>query len=172
MKWIEKINVADIILRHIKTLTNTTTKKAEFGDFLLFLIFPTSATVILLYLKLYLNKDLVDILCTSLSIFIGLFFNVIVLIFDLVNKTKRESVKNDLLKELLINISFEIFISVFCILFAVASLSDNCYIKYSSNLITFFLTSLFFVTLLMILKRTFNVFIKEVESPDSVNSEF
>lgn len=172
MKWIEKIDVSDIIIRHIKTLSDASTKKATVGDYLLFLIFPISTTLILITLNLYLNKDFVDILCTSLSIFIGLFFNVIVLVFDLVSKTERNSVKNDLLKELLINISFEIFISVFCILFAILSLADNNYIKLLSNSATYFLTSLFLTTLLMILKRTFTVFIKEVENPNGVSSKF
>lgn len=172
MKLIEKINVYDVIVRHLKTLTNASTKKAESGDYFLFLIFPIIVTSILLYFKIYLNKDFVGILATSLSIFIGLFFNVIVLMFDLVNKTKRESVKNLLLKELLLNISFEIFISVFCILFSIISLCENCYIKLISNAISYFLTTLFFTTLLMILKRTFNIFIKELEDPDSVNSDY
>lgn len=172
MKWIEKIDVSDIIKRHLMTLSDASTKKATVGDFMLFLFFPLFVTFILIKLELYLEKEFVDILCTSLSIFIGLFFNVIVLIFDLVGRTERNSVKNDLLKELLINISFEIFISVFCIVFAVLSLSKNGYIKLISNSITFFLTSLFLTTLLMILKRTFSVFIKEVENPNGVSSKY
>jgi hypothetical protein len=172
MKVFEKINILEIIYRHIATLTNVSTKKHEGSDYLLFLFFPISVVLALFYFNLLLTKDFVNILCTCLSIFVGLFFNVIVLIFDLVNKSEKESLKNDLLKELLINISFEIFISVFCILFSIIALVDNVIISKIANGITFFLTALFFINLLMILKRTFELFIKEFEGSENFVSKY
>jgi len=153
----DKINILEIVKNHISTLVDARTKKAGLGDYLLFYIIPIVVSTILLLLKIKLDKDAVAIISGSLSLFVGLFFNIIVLIFDLISRDDRTNNQITQLREVIHNISFIILLSIVCIIFSFISLADNCYIQIFGLFFTYALCILFLNTVLMILKRM-NIF--------------
>jgi len=159
----EKINFSKIIVSHLRTLQNANTKKAGLGDYVTFLVTPLVFALFLTWAKVPLKNDAINIIITTLSIFVGLMFNIIVLIFDIVKRDARQHVKNEVLKQLLANISFEILISVFSILSTLGTFFENSYLKIAFSFITYFSLAVFLLTLLMILKRMYNVFKNEID---------
>jgi hypothetical protein len=162
-KIFEKVNVVVIVEKHLQTLVNAQTKKHELGDYVTFLFIPSIVSLALIWFGFLLNKDFVGIICSILSIFVGLFFNVIVIIFDIVKREAGKKMKVEFLRELLYNISFTILISVFCIVLSLCSIIEQVYIRYVTNFATYFLAVLFLMTVLMILKRMFMLFSKEID---------
>ncbi|WP_306044144.1 hypothetical protein, partial [Allomuricauda sp. MMSF_3543] len=82
MNALEKINIKQIIKNHLATLVNDNSKKPEFSDWLTFLIIPAVVAGVLVYLKIELSERAINIVITTLSILVGLLFNVIVILFD------------------------------------------------------------------------------------------
>ncbi len=153
-----KINISRIITDHLSTLKNANTRRVSIADITLFLISPIviSAGIVLL-LRIYLNDGLVNILITCLSIFVGLLLNLLVIIFDIINKLKDENsndrLKKLFLKEIYANISFSILISLLNIGFLVITFTTNNYVKLVANILSDSILILFGLTLLMVLKR-------------------
>lgn len=176
----EKINLTRIVSDHTKTLINQNKKQSTFDDYFTFLIIPISISFILVYFGFFLDLNMVSLICTSLSIFVGLLLNIIVLLFDLVSKDQYPN-KTQLLKEMLSNISFTIVLSVLCILFSFPCLIDhdittNMYgvfpyckaaLIWIFHLFEYFLLAEFLMTLLMILKRMYALFADEIEKKGS-----
>ncbi len=153
-----KINIKKIVIDHFKTLRDANSERISISDLALFFIIPFAAsTAIVFYFGILLSDNLINILITSLSIFVGLLLNLLVIIFDVVTKLKengnQETLKKKFLKEIYSNISFSILLSIVAILFLVLSLTDNCYFKSVTNVITDALLLFFGITLLMILRR-------------------
>lgn len=159
----DKINCWKIVTSHVATLRNANTKKADVGDYFTFLVVPLMAATALIVWSVPLKNDAINIIITTLSIFVGLMFNIIVLIFDIVKRDAHQRVKNEVLKQLLANISFEILISVFAILLTLLTFFDNGRVKKIATFGTYFLLAVFLLTLLMILKRMYNVFKNEID---------
>ncbi len=159
-----KIDIRFIFLKHLSTLIDSKSGKVSFIDHLTFHVFPAIFAAIIVCYKVFLDKDAVSILCTCLSIFVGLFFNVIVLIFDMIKRDGSQGFKNELLSEILSNISFSIALSIICILISFATLIQNENVKIMANWLTYTLSGVFFLNVIMILKRTFILFEKEVET--------
>jgi len=79
MKMFNKINIFKIISNHFNTLQNDNTKKCEFDDILTFLILPLLVSVGLYWFDFELKENAINIIITTLSIFVGLLFNIIVI---------------------------------------------------------------------------------------------
>lgn len=158
-----KINITRIIKNHFETLQNANTKKASFDDYLTFLIIPFAITAILFYFKVYITETALNVVISTLSILVGLLFNVVVLIFDIIKRDSANKIKNIVLKQILSNIAFTILLSIISILFTLLTLIENCYTKIIFNSILFFLLINFAVTVLMILKRMFHLFHTEID---------
>lgn len=172
MKILDKINIAKIVSRHVGTLKNYNTEKLGFDDLLTFIIFPLIGTSLLLYYKIELNDKATNIIITTLSILVGLLFNVIVIIFDIIKRDSSKKVKNKLLEELLTNISYSILVSIFVIVFTLLTYIDNEVSKKIFTGIVYFLIGNYFLTVLMILKRMFQLFdneLKEIEKNTGAN---
>lgn len=163
MNLIDKINCLNIINSHLATLQNDNTKKADLSDYFTFLILPLLVAVALVKFGIYLKDSAINIIITTLSIFVGLMFNIIVLLFDIVKREAHQKIKNIVLKQLLANISFAILLSVVAILLTLLTFFDNCWVKLATTFITYFLLTLFLMTLLMILKRMYNIFKNEMD---------
>lgn len=112
----DKINIAQIVRSHLDTLKNDNTKKAGWDDYLTFLVLPVTVALVLLAFDVRLNERSTNIIITSLSILVGLLFNVIVLLFDLVSKNGKRSLKNRILKEVLANITFSVLLAIISII--------------------------------------------------------
>jgi len=167
-----KIDVRDIIVDHYKTLANANSKKADDSDIIIFFILPAVIATALLLLGANLEEGMIGNVISGLSIFVGLLLNVLVLIFDLVKKDSKSSIKNELLKQSLANISFTILLSLFCIITSIVTLVKYDIIKLSSMWLTYFLLMEFVACLLMIIKRMYRLLMnefKEITSTANTN---
>lgn len=176
---IEKINISKIVIDHISTFKDYSTGKYNFADFFLFFLFPFLIAGILTYFNVVLSENIVNVLVTSLSIFAALLFNLLLLIYDIIQKpddtNNIRKLKKNFLKEIYSNISFCILIAIITVILLLISFLnfDNQQIEFiyqQSNIfsciITFFIyyfVMLFIFTLLMILKRVHVLLSKEFE---------
>lgn len=200
-KIFDRINISNILSRHIETfyhygnLKLNNKKKIQTKDISLFLIFPILLSVIFCILGLQFNKDYVNIALTCLSLFIGLLFGLLTMVFNLVQenkeKSKMETPTNELKKMvaqteltnyLFINICFSI---ILCILSLISVLLTQFYPKaiigfinnwkyiyilkncylYMINGITFFLIIELILTLMMIVNRFSILFFNKIDKP-------
>lgn len=173
MKLFEKIHIGKLLRNHFSTLKDNSTKKAGFDDYLTFLILPLIIASTLVYLKIELKDSAINIIITTLSILVGLLFNVIVLIFDIIKRDATHKLKNVILRELLANISYTILLSICSILFTIVTYIDVHCIKLVATGLVYFLLSHFLVTVLMVLKRMYLLFNNEIDEieKDSQNGD-
>ena len=153
-----------ILQDHIRSLKDSESGKFDFQDSLTFIILPALISSTLTYFKLLLDFDIISIIIGALSILVGLLFNVLVLIFDMVRKDRVNSIKNKVLEEVLANISFTILISVFGIISCALALIDSCIPRLIFNWTTYFLLGEFLVTFFMILKRMYALLDHEIKN--------
>lgn len=163
MKILDKINIGKIVSHHLGTIKNANTGKPDRDDIFTFFMLPLLVSSALVFYKIELKTDATNIIIATLSIFVGLMFNIIVLIFDIVKRDASQKIKNEVLKQLLANISFAIILSIFSIIVTLFTYSSNYYFKVISTWLAYFCLGLFLVTLLMILKRMYNVFKNEID---------
>jgi hypothetical protein len=97
MNVFDRINIAPIIKLHLESFydyrereTNGYTK-VPFSDKFIFLIFPASLSLLLTIMNLKLNLEYFNVIVTSLSIFTGLLFSLLTLIFESVKKEKENT---------------------------------------------------------------------------------
>lgn len=192
-----RININNILKKHINTLYDygafklTGKKIIPFSDLFIFLITPILLAIALYFLGIRVSETYVNILITALSIFIGLLFGLLTMIFDLAKKEKetkellKENYKDEnkytLVKELFINTAFAIALSIITIIsllltqFHPQIIIDylnafSWYINFAktiiflTNTIATFLVFQFLVTLLMILKRFFLLYLDQFDS--------
>jgi formate hydrogenlyase subunit 3/multisubunit Na+/H+ antiporter MnhD subunit len=142
-------------------------------DFLLFIIFPVCVSSYL-SLKGYTFKDELSNLITGISIFGGFLFNLLAIIYGQIDKIKidaekeESSIKKIFVREIHINISFCIILSIVLVLTLLFSTIDfpTQYSKIIERTITginYFLMILFLLTLLMVLNRVYILFKKNSE---------
>ena len=156
-----KINVLGIVKEHFATLVNANTNRPGPEDWLLFLFIPLLIAFTLGVTKTILEKDLANTIITILSIFVGLLINVIVLLFDLVQRDEeKHQIKNVVLRETLTNISYTILVSLTSIVITLLTFLNNCYVKLGASILVFFLSSHIAITLLMVIKRNVCAFFK------------
>lgn len=158
-----KVNINQVVKNHLATLKNDNTDKAGFDDYVTFLILPLGLAISLTALNVFLSEQAINIVITTLSIFVGLLFNVIVLIFDIIKRDPTKKIKNEVLKELVANISFTILISIVSIVLTIFTFIENPCIKIGVTSILYFFLILFLLTILMILKRMHKLFTNEIE---------
>ncbi len=168
---LEKINIWCIIKDHLSTLKNDNSDKPEFKDYILFLIIPYIIPLVLLCgFDLFLSDSLINILITILAIFVGLLLNVMVVIFDIIKKNEK-TVKLRLIKETYSNISFAILLSIITIIPLIVCYLPNTSNKLSikitlmiSNGLSYYFLVLFFITLLMIVRRIHVILTDEISN--------
>lgn len=158
-----KINITGIFKDHFKTLRNANSNRIKYGDIFLFVLIPLLVSGLLSYFDIHFTKDAINIVIAILAILVGLFFNVIVIIFDIVKRDSNNKLKNKLLKELHTNITYVITLSIIIILFSVLFYIDLHLLKSITSFIIFLLLSNFFLTVLMILKRVYKLFDYDIQ---------
>jgi hypothetical protein len=159
-----KIDVRDIISDHWATIVNANTGKPSLGDVSVFVLFPGLVAAALISFDALMTDAVIGGIISGLSIFVGLLFNVLVVIFDIVKRDTYVSIKNDLLKQSLSNIAFSILISLICIVTSIASFVNIQIIKVIFNVFTYMLLIEFIVCLLMILKRMYKLLMNEFKN--------
>lgn len=155
------INVKQIITNHYKTLETT-----KLGNIILFFVIPSILGIISIFIN-SVNTNLDSILSTSLSIFIGLFINLLVLIVTLTRTPTKEKkeIRKQVIEETFYNITYVILISIIALgLIMLKNINfgfpEICNYIFRKT-ISFFFTFLFvqiLLTILMIIKRIFNLF--------------
>lgn len=163
------INPVEIWRAHINTFRDFNNKDWLTKDlvfvFGLPLLTAASATV----LGFRIDKDIANIFATSLSIFAGLLFNLLVLAHSLRGTiSSGEQVRVHLLRSAYANISFSILLAVFTIFtiatFAVTANRGITLVSTSLSFLTFYLAILFLLTLLIVLKRFHSLLWREIGS--------
>lgn len=160
---LSKVNIIVIVSDHVRTLKDDATGRYHWSDFVWFLGFPLATMGGLLYFYGNLDQGLVTIVATVLSIFAALLFNVLMLVYDALGKKNPNQQRLKFLRELANNISFAILVAMATIVSVLASIiasSGSPPVAVASGL-TYFLATMFLLTLLMILKRTHVLLAKE-----------
>lgn len=165
---LNKINVSKIITSHLGTLINDNSNKAGLDDWFTFLILPLVVSGTLSYFCVTFSEQAINIIITTLSIIVGLLFNVIVIIFDIIKRDKSNGKRNKLVEQLLANISYTILISILSILVTFVTFIKNDCIEFLANSILFFLLTHFLVTVVMILKRLYYLFLNEINDQNNI----
>jgi hypothetical protein len=196
MRLFDRINIISIFIKHKNTfydygiLTWNGKFKVPFADKFIFIIFPFLISALLVIFQMRITDEFLNILITSLSIFVGLLFSLLTLVFEIAQKEKernknqevsqKQIVKFKLEKELFVNIAFAIALSILSIVTALLTRFQpkliltflksiavynriKEYYLITTNFIAIFLVVLFLLTLLMILKRFFLIFNFEFE---------
>ena len=161
-KMLTKINIGRIVINHLQTLRNDNTNKIGVDDILTFLILPIIGASALSYFHVKLNDSATNIIISTLSILVGLLFNVIVIIFDIIKRDNTKKVKNKLLNELLTNISYSIVLSILIITITLLTFIEDCNLQMGATWLVYFLIGNYFLTVLMILKRMYIMFANEL----------
>jgi len=166
---IDKINISKIIKDHVSSLKDYNTGNYSCYDLLLFFGIPLLFTFILVYYNISLSENIISILITAFSIFAALLFNLLILIYDIIQRSKKDvnKLKIKFIKEIYANISFSILVSIVLVFF----LLSICFIETNQmwvlliplQFVIYYFTLLFLLTLLMILKRIHVLLSKEIE---------
>ena len=166
MSFNRKINVAKVFIEQLKVFKDNRTKKISFGDILSFIICPILLSlIIIIWHGFIIEKELAQILTTAFSLIFTL-----LLAFEAILVGKKDST-NEIEKEV-INQTFITIVSssVFSLVGVVLSIiimlvSNNIW----KMVLSTSLLSLSFMTimlLLMIIKRTFAVFMRDSKNND------
>lgn len=111
---ITKINLSTILKAHLSTLVDSSTKerKGSLGDKVLFFLAPAVVSALASLLFIPSDKNIIGILITSLSIFAGLLFNLLVLVMQIIEKRKGKTDFIRIQKDTYANIAYAILVSI------------------------------------------------------------
>lgn len=165
-----KIRIGKIVAGHFESFKNDRTGKVSPFDYITFIVLPIAISA---YATLALNilLDDVNVLLTVFSIFTALLFNFLMLVIQMKDKPKEElkkiNVNIDIEKyfkcidQTYYNVSFAILLSILAILLLwVISIvpSEKMLAIKIMSVITETVIIMFFMDLIMILKRIFAIY--------------
>jgi hypothetical protein len=158
---LSKINVLPIVRDHIGTLQNNRTKKTSIADILLFFGSPVVLAAVLLWFDKLIVSDARNILAATMAVFVGLLFNVLLLLHE---ATRREVLSNQdrerqkFFTEVYFNLAFSIFVAIGTLVALLATVFvKGCAVFWLSGVV-YYLAGVFALTLLMVLKRLHIIF--------------
>jgi hypothetical protein len=167
----KKINILRIVVDHFGTLRNYQTGQLSISDLAVFLLLPIAGASACAYFKITFDKDALIAVLTAFSIFAGLLFSLLLLVFSLTDKNDAQSMlfatRKQLIGELYENISFAILASIGVVTLTIIAVLRKAPVdqnagaiavvdRGTSPIVTFALVLLmsnFILTILMILKR-------------------
>jgi len=157
----DKVNVFRIIVDHVSTLKDYKTGNYVIGDFILLFVVPLLPAFFLLYSEKQLNFNLISLFTILLSVCTVFLSNLALLIYKISQNTeKRDSysaLEISFLKEVWFNISFCILIAVLTITVliftGILGNHSKSFVLLIFNFVDYYLVVLFFIALLIILKR-------------------
>ncbi len=194
----DRIDISSIFSQHLTTFYHYEKQKfynkntIPVSDKILFIIIPIVLSVVLCMMGFRFNKDYVNITLICLSIFTGLLFGLLTMIFNLIQENQKKSTDNlepvskkktiakaDLTKHLFINIAFSIVLSILALAFVILTQFYPSKIisiiktwdyyfcikeifLYTVNGISFFLLIEFILSLLMIIRRFTVLFLNQI----------
>lgn len=162
-----KFSIWRIVVDHIDTLRNAKSRKYRPLDFISLFAVPMVVGIAATYFGYILSKEIINSLLTSLSVFAALLFNLLLLVYSIVqrnNVAESEKVRTKFLKEIYANISFCILLTVLTIaLLLITFISiDTPRFRLFLTFVVYFLTATFLLTLLMILRRVHSLLFGEM----------
>lgn len=171
----KRINIFKIIGDHYTTLRrlDSDSKYIYWKDGLLFIFFPLALAFFLAYFG-FSVKPFIGNLIAAIAIFGGFLFNLLAIVYSQIDKIKSDaesennSIKKRFVKEIHINISYSIVISIFivailiCSTITLPSFKCDWLVKKLVFGIIYFLLFHFFLTLLMILNRVYILLKKDI----------
>lgn len=146
MKFLNRISLSEIIKSHCSTFYDDAylriegKKRIPLGDKIIFIVIPIIIAIILLTSEFFITETYLNIILTCLSIFAGLLFGLLSLVFELTKNIKKEveiikinpivgdtlfkklaheELKYRISKELFVNIGFAIIVSILTIICAI-----------------------------------------------------
>lgn len=143
-------------------------------DILLFIIFPLFIAIFITYKGYNFDKQISNLIAI-VSIFGGFLFNLLAIIYGQISNIKADAEKEDsdlkkkFVKEIHVNISFCIVLSLSIVIFLLLSTIDipeyEYYLFFKKVLTTvnYYLMILFLLTLLMVLNRVYVLLKKDAE---------
>lgn len=158
---VNKINIIDIIKKHFASLVDANDNKPGLDDFFTFLFVPLSVTTIFYIFKLTITDDAIDTIVSSLSIFVGLLFNAMIVLIDPAKNSNGKA--KELINEIIANISFSVIIALISIILLFIIQIDALipYLKKVFMCLSILLISEFIIVFLMVIKRVYIVFTKQ-----------
>lgn len=170
-----KINPFRIISDHFRTLKEHGSTSMGIGDAFIFFLVPIILAGIGLWRQINFKAETVNVIVTAFSVFAALLFNLLMLIYGLVQRKDDSSesrLRAAFLKEIYSNISFTVFVSLLIIVVAIVAMTFSTPERLPTGtgptavgllytVILVFLMSHFLLTLLMVLKRVHILLSKE-----------
>lgn len=175
---LDKVNILCIWRDHLDTLRDFGTGERRGADVMLFFATPMLVVTLAIVIHGPMDGTEVAILITAFSIFAALLLNLLLLIFGLVRRNKSSDdvladQRIELLRETYSNISFCILISIAAIALLLLYLLDSRHnfvipgLDYLMSSFVYYMTTVFLLTLVMVLKRVHILLSKEIEDAQS-----
>jgi|GEM_PF-2690957 len=171
-----KIDVSIVIKNHLKTIVNDNTKKPDFRDIVIFGFFPVVVAVILCAFKLFINKDFIASMICGLAIYVGLSLNLIILLFEIVQRKETSAFKREFARDFIANVCFSILLSIatittslFTLLFtlpAAPAIATKGVVvgNYVTNGLFYYLLTHMLLIILLLVKRLYYQLLEQIES--------
>lgn len=169
-----KVDIFSILRDHKNTLVDQNSNKPGGDDLFYFLVIPILLPVILVLVFKFNFDNYLDLrrsLVSSLAIFVGLLFNALVLLINIAKNGDTINIRKKVIQNLISNISFNIITALFAVLIVLLRFINLPTIFYSNllpttsqilDIITLTLLISFFITFLMIMKRTYLIINTEI----------
>lgn len=150
-----KIDIRLIVADHFRTLRDEATSKLSWLDISVMCGLPLLSGVLAYCWGFTIPDHYVGTLISVFAIFVGLLFNVQVLIYSFSDKDIAGDVetRNELLKQSFANISYSILISLAIVAILSSLLFSKGHVEAVLEAIIVAMTLNFFLSLLMVLKR-------------------
>lgn len=173
-----KVNIFSIVKDYVNTLRSNRTKRTSAADVALFILFPLAVALASYTISVNFSEEMLAGILTASSIFTGLLFNLLLLVYNLMSKLvdsiqspacsdeqkQLNRVRNRMLQEFYCVVSYLILLSVCIIFLCIVGIyiygEDSIYSVGLTSFLILFGTN-FFLSMLMALKRT-HVLLKEV----------
>lgn len=173
---LKRINILSIIKDHFGTLTRLDSKSKRIyrKDLLLFVGLPAIIGTWLAFIGFSI-KPFVGNLIAAVAIFGGFLFNLLAIIYSQIDKIRDDAnneqneLKKRFVKEIHINISYSIVLSLLIIIVLIACTTElpsfqfDWLVKKIALGLTYFLLGKFLLTLLMVLNRVYILLKKDSE---------
>ena len=88
---LNKINVLPIIKDHLNTLRDNRTQKVSITDLFMFFAVPAVAAAALVWRDFSVDSDVRNVIGLSMAVFVGLLFNVLLVIYDVVSRRDTQA---------------------------------------------------------------------------------
>lgn len=172
----QKLNLLNIVLEHIGTLRKDGASRISALDIFTFYGIPASASIAAYYYCFYLDNGAISLTVTVFSIFAALLLSVQVALYSVSSRemkapddpkklshhNKQMGERKKLLKEVNINISYLLLLSVIFLTLAILFYVFSFPKRMEASAVSFLYLH-FFMTLLMVVKRASIVFSKEYD---------